>query len=180
MDLIYSDLTSFVQSLKNIFTILPMSKELGLIGQYFALRIEANILVSDKSAYYFLITPNGGYIKRGTRDISLMTLKANQKTWLQILNGQKSLMQEYNRGNVTMSNARTNFMYKLVLLGILFESRNRITRAGRILSPLPLSILRIFLINIFKYTHTILNIIPSSVMQSFLNLITRLSTRFEK
>lgn len=166
--------------MRNILAILPNNDELDLIGQYFPLRFEANILVSDKNAYYFMISPQGGYIQHGTRALSLMTLKSDQSTWLQILNGHKSLMQEYNRGNIKMSNARANFMYKLVSLGILFEMRSRIVRTGRILRVFSFSILRAFLMNLFKYTHTILNLIPSSVMNSILRLIGRLSERLDR
>lgn len=179
-NLIYSQLDQFVQSSRNLLAILPKTKESDLIGQYFPLRFEANILVSDKAAYYFMVSQSGGFIKRGRRSISLMTLKANQVTWLQILNGHKSLMQEYNRGNVILSNARANLLYKLVLLSVLFETRDRIARAGRMLRIFPLTIIRTFLHNIDKYIPTILNRIPSSIMQSILNLASRLSERLEK
>jgi len=180
MDLIYNQLERFTHSLKNILALLPFIEELDLIGQYFPLRFEANILIAEKKAYYFMVSPNGSFIQQGIRDESSMTLKAEQVTWLQIFNGRKSLTQEYNRGNVKMSNARSNFMYKLVLLSVLFETNDRIIRIGRILSIFPLLILRALLKNLFIHTHTVLRLIPSAVLQSFLNLISHLSNRLRK
>lgn len=180
MDWIYHQLERFTDALKNILAVVPSIEELDLITQLFPLRFEANIIVTDKRSYYFMLSPNGAFIQRGIRDESSMTLKAEQSDWLQIFLGKKSLTQEYNRGNVAMSNARANFMYKLVLLSVLFESMDRIIRAGRILSVFPFSILRALLKNVFTQMHTILNRIPSSVMQGLLNLISRFSTRLEK
>jgi len=179
-ELIYDQLKQFVQYGKYVIAILPKNDELELVNQYFPIRFEANIIVLDKATYYFMISSNGGFIKRGSRFVSLMTLKADETTWLHILNGHKSLTQEYNRGNVTMSNARANFMYKLVLLSILFETRTRIIRVGRILSFFPISFIRTFLKIILKYIPTLLNRIPSSTMQAIINFTSSLGERFEK
>ena len=180
MDWIYNQLERFTHALKNILAVIPSIEELDLITQLFPLRFEANVIVTDKGTYYFMISPNGAFIQKGIRGESSMTLKAEQSNWLQIFTGKKSLTQEYNRGNVIMSNARANFMYKLVLLSILFESMDRIIRAGRILSVFPFSILRALLKNVFMRMHSILNCIPSSVMQGLLNSISRFSSRLEK
>ncbi len=179
-ELIYNQLKQFVQYSRYITALLPKNDELELINQYFPIRFEANIIVSNKATYYFMVSSNGSFIKRGSRSISLMTLKADATTWLHILNGHKSLTQEYNRGNVTMSNARANFMYKLVLLSILFETRTRIIRTGRILSIFPLSFVRAFLKITLKYIPTLLNRIPSSTMQAIINFTSALGERFEK
>ncbi len=180
MDWIYSQLEQFVHSSKNLLALVPKKKEFEVVEQYFPLRFEANIIVSDKATYYFMVSENGGFIRHGLRALSLISLKADYSTWLQILNGSKSLMQEYNRGHVTMSNARANFIYKLALLSVLFESRSRIVRAGRILKVFPLSFLRAFLLNLLNNTSTILNRIPASVKQSFITIAGRLSNRLEK
>jgi len=180
MDVIYKKLERFTYSLKNILAILPFSEELDLIGQYFPFRFESNIIVSDKKAYYFMISSNGAYIQQGIRAESSMTLKAQQNTWFQILSGRKSLTQEYNRGNVRMSNSRANFMYKLVLLSVLFETSDRIIRVGRILRVFPFLMLRAFLKNVVPHTHTVLKHIPSAVMVAFLNSISHLSDRLKK
>ncbi len=180
MDWIYNQLERLTSALKNILALVPSTEELDLIGQLFPLRFEANIIVTDKRSYYFMLSPNGAFIQKGIRGDSSMTLKAEQSTWLQIITGKKSLTQEYNRGNVTMSNARANFLYKLVLLSVLFETMDRMIRVGRILDIVPFSILRALLKNIFMHVHSVLNRIPSSVMQSLLNTISRFSARLKK
>jgi hypothetical protein len=180
MDWIYNQLVQFTYACKNVLAVVPSTAELDLVGQLFPLRFEANIIVTDKGAYYFMISPNGAFIQKRLRGDSSMTLRAEQSTWLQIIAGRKSLTQEYNRGNVKMSNARANFMYKLVLLSVLFETKDRIVRVGRILSVFPISILRAILKTVSERMHTILNRIPSSVMQGLLNLISQLSARLKK
>lgn len=180
MDWIYNLLEQFTCAVKNVLAVVPSTEELDLIGQLFPLRLEANIIVTDKGTYYFMISPNGAFIQKGLRGESSMTLKAEQSTWLQIITGRKSLTQEYNRGHVMMSNARANFMYKLVLLSMLFETKDRIMRVGRILSIFPFSILRAILKNLSERVQTILNRVPSSVMQGLLNSISRLSARLKK
>jgi len=178
--LIYRQLVEFVQSSKILFGILPKNDELEILGQYFPLRVEANIFILGEEAYYFMVSQNGGFIRRGERSVSLMSLKAKGKTWLQILNGHKSLIQEYNRGTVEMSNARANFLYKLTLLSIFFESRNRIVRAGRILKIIPIAIIRAVIAKMLKIMPNILNYSPSVFLQSLINWASQFSYRFER
>jgi len=178
--LIYRRLWQLVHACKKLFALIPSNKELIRLSEYFPLRLEANIIVSEQTAYYFMVSQNGGFIKKGTLAISLMTLKASERTWLRILNEHSSLLQEYNRGNVQMSNARANFLYKITLLSLLLGDNSRIIRAGRIIRGFPSAVIRVLLLKMIQIVPSLLNRIPPAVQQSFVNLGIQLSNRLEK
>jgi len=131
----------------SILRIIPFNvRALDILSQYFPFSFEANIIIKDsKDKLFFRVSPEGSCLIPNRNRYATMTIISNESTMLEIIRGRASLLREFNFGTVSISNLKQNYMYRIILLGMILNSKKKYDERGKILAKLPISPVRAFL-----------------------------------
>jgi hypothetical protein len=72
----------------------------------------------------------------------MMSIILNEKICFDIIKGKKSLLREFNRGKIHISNLKQVYMYRIILLGMIFQSKREETTMTKLLRVLPINIIK--------------------------------------
>ncbi|MBD3227268.1 MAG: hypothetical protein GF329_03690, partial [Candidatus Lokiarchaeota archaeon] len=115
----------FVENFKPIFKLIPIqNKPINILIQYFPMVFEANFIVKDvDEEFYFKISPEYSTYRKIRNPYSMMTITLTEDILLEIIRGEKTILREFNYGNIHISNLKQNYMYRIIILGMLINSK---------------------------------------------------------
>ncbi|MHA1270750.1 MAG: hypothetical protein ACTSPY_13235 [Candidatus Helarchaeota archaeon] len=147
MNEIYQFFKDLVRNLKPIMKLIPQNNiAINILSQYYPLTFEANVIISDiNEEFYFRISPESCIILKKRNPIADMSLVANKEIFMNIIEGKTSLLREFNFDRIYISNLKQVYMYRIILLGILIQSKEKYDQRYRILQLLPIKFVRHFL-----------------------------------
>jgi hypothetical protein len=133
-----------VENYKPVFKLLPVNNNaVNILLQYFPLLFEANFIIKDtKEEFYFRISPEYSTFSKKRNPYAMMSIILNEKICFDIIKGKKSLLREFNRGKIHISNLKQVYMYRIILLGMIFQSKREETTMTKLLRVLPINIIK--------------------------------------
>lgn len=139
--------TDLVENYKPILKLLPIyNNAVKILVQYFPLLFEANFIIKDTSdGFYFRISPEYSTFCKKINPYAMMSITLNEDTCLDIIKGKKSLLREFNMGNIDISNLKQVYMYRIILMGIIFQSKQEENTINKLLRILPIDIIKILI-----------------------------------
>ncbi|MHA1693994.1 MAG: hypothetical protein ACTSWR_00360 [Candidatus Helarchaeota archaeon] len=145
---IYKFFEELVRDYKILLELVPVNNNaINIITQYFPLNFEANFIISDTGEEFFIrISPESNVIKKRRNPFSIMTIITDKNTLLKIIRRQTSILREFNFQNLHISNLKQVYMYRIILLGMLIQSKAEYDNRRKILRFLPIKIIRNFLL----------------------------------
>lgn len=140
--------TDLVENYKPVLKLLPVyNNAVNILLQYFPLLFEANFIIKDTGEeFYFKISPEySNFSKKRNPHAMISIIIPNEKTCFDIIKGRKSLLREFNMGNIHISNLKQVYMYRIILLGIIFQSKREDNTINKLLRILPINIIKSFI-----------------------------------
>ncbi|TFF85909.1 MAG: hypothetical protein EU551_03005 [Promethearchaeota archaeon] len=136
-----------VENYKPLLKLLPIyNNAVNILLQYFPLLFEANFIIKDTGEeFYFRIAPEYSTVSKKRNPYAMMSIILNEQTCFDIIKGRKSLLREYNRGIINISNLKQVYMYRIILLGMIFQSKREDNTINKLLQILPLNIIKNFI-----------------------------------
>ncbi|MHA1229596.1 MAG: hypothetical protein ACTSRP_00750 [Candidatus Helarchaeota archaeon] len=175
MTVIYEFFKELVEDIEPILKILPINNPtINILMQYFPIIFESNIIINDTNEqFYFIISPEHSSIKRGKNRYSSMTIISDESTFLRIIRGKSSILREFNFQNLWISNLKFSYMYRIILLGLLVQSKQKYDKRQKILKMIPVKVLKNFLTfilsdKIFKIIKLLINKFSSKLVKLLL------------
>jgi len=173
-DEIFLFFNELIENFSSIFKLIPINnKEINILNQYFPISIEANFIIQDKSKEYFIrLSPEYSLIQLKRNPFAMMTLVMDEKTCLKIINGKSTILREFNFGRIQVSNLKQTYMYRIILLGLIFEYKRKYENRLKIIKKIYPSIIKSFFEILMKNgVSTILNIIINKMSRIIVKIL---------